>query len=352
MAQPALTDAKPRRAELATQLKRISDRAAESAGGFEDRYFRLAGFSLRLRFAGSLAGPMTLALAHLETDPITDPDLTVRLWDSRSTASPPPRPPWGGDAYLEHGVIKDYFAPGFYTLFPPGTGILNVLDDERREGFFWIDDAERLGLWEIGAPLRTMIHLWLGGRGHQLVHAAAVGRPDGCVLIVGGSGAGKSSSSLVCLWSSLQLLGEDYCVVSPGSPHEVSSLYCTAKVGPEALARLPQLRELVHSPPTPDSEKALLDVNAALPEKLLGEAPLRAIAIPKIVPNEDSAVRPASSGAALAAVAPSTLLQLPGNGDRAMSILRDLVTAVPCHSLEVGSDPAKVPSAIESLLDR
>ena len=350
MAQQALTGATSRHAEFATQLKRISERAAESASGFEDRYFRLAGLSMRLRFAGSLAVPMTLALAHLESEPTPDPDLTIRIWDARSTSTEAPRPPWGGDAYLEHGVIKDYFGPGFYTLYPPGTGVLQVLDEGAGQGFFWMNDAERLGLWETGAPLRTLIHLWLAGRGHQLVHAASVGRPDGCVLLVGGSGAGKSSSALVCLWSSLQLLGEDYVVISPGSPHQVSSLYCTAKVAPETLARLPRLRGLVHSPPTPDSEKALLDINGALPEKLLREAPLRAIAIPRILPDEVSAVGPASSGAALAAVAPSTLLQLPGTGSRAMTMLREIVTGARCHILEVGSNPDGIPPAIEDML--
>jgi hypothetical protein len=351
VAQPTLNDAAPGRAEFADQLKRISDRAAESAAGFEDRYFRIAGLSLCLRFAGSLADPMTLALAHLETQPILDPDLTVRIWDSRSTRTETPRPPWGGDSYREHGVIKDYFAPGFYALYPPGTGLLQVLDENAREGYFWMDDAERLGLWEIGAPLRTLIHLWMTGRKRQLVHAAAVGHPDGCVLLVGGSGAGKSSSALVCLWSPLRLLAEDYCVVSPGSPKKVSSLYCAAKVGPETIDRLPALGPLIHSHPTPDSEKALLDLNR-LPDKLLADAPLRAVAIPQIVAGESSAVTPASSGAALGAVAPSTLLQLPGNDGGTLSTLREIVTGVPCHHLEVGSDPAGIPPAIESLLDQ
>lgn len=352
MAQPTLTDSASRRAEFLTQLRRISDRAAESRGGFEDRHFRLAGLSLRLRFAGDLSAPMTRALEHLAIDPVPDPDLSLRIWDSRSTVTEAPRPPWGGDAYREHGVIRDHFEPGFYALYPPGTGILNVLDDNRREGFFWMDDAERLGPWEVGAPLRTLIHLWLSGRGQHLVHAAAVGRTDGCVLLVGGSGAGKSSTALVCLNSSLGLIAEDYCVVSPGTPHAVSSLYCTAKVAPATLERLPFLRPLVSSPPTPDSEKALLDLHSTVPQKLLLESPLRAVGIPRIVNREGSSIRPASSGAALAAVAPSTLLQLPGTGSRAMTMLREIVTGVPCHVLEVGSDPAGIPPAIEELLSR
>jgi hypothetical protein len=84
----------------------------------------------------------------------------------------------------------------------------------------------------------------------------------------------------------------------------------------------------------------------------LPESPLRAVAIPRIVNRGDSSIRPASRGAALAAVAPSTLLQLPGTGSRAMTMLREIVTGVGSHILEVGSDPDGIPAAIESLLGR
>jgi hypothetical protein len=342
----------PHHAAFASELATISERAAESVGGFDDRYFELAGHSLTLRFAGpALAGPMTMALAHLQSTPRTRAELTVRIWDSRSTSTAPPRPPWSADAYLEHGTVRGYFEDGFYALFSPGTRTLSVLDDDRGEAYFWIDDADRLGLWDRGAPLRTLLHLWLSERGIQLVHAAAVGRPDGCLLLVGNSGAGKSSTALVCLSSELRHLGEDYCLLTPGDRSTISSIYCTAKVETDTLERLPELRELVVAGLSPDYEKALLDLHSRLRRKLLTSAPLRAIAVPAISSRRETRVGPGSRGTALAAVAPSTLLQLPRTGPSAMRRLTDMVSSVPCYELEVGSDPSLIPAALEGMLE-
>jgi hypothetical protein len=47
---------------------------------------------------------MCLPLAHLEIEP-APVALTVFLWDSESTASDPPKPPWGLDSYLQHGRV-------------------------------------------------------------------------------------------------------------------------------------------------------------------------------------------------------------------------------------------------------
>lgn len=339
------------RAALVEELRSASERAATSAGGFSDHDFELAGLGVRLRFAGpAMVSPTVAALAHLAVPSGGDPDLTVRIWDSESTSTAAPVPPWGDDAYREHGTIRGYFGEGLYAVFLWGTRSLCVVDTDNDEAFLWTSSAENLGQPERGAPLRTLFHLWLTEQDVQLVHAAAVGRPDGCLLLVGNSGSGKTSTALSCLPSDLGHLGEDYCLVTDGEPPSVFSLYNSAKVGMESIKRLPFLRELLVEMPDRNTEKALLDLHLHAPGKLLATAPLRAIAIPEIVEREETVARPASSGVALAALAPSTLLQLPGTGERAMARLSALVRSVPCHRLEVGSDPSKIPAAIDSLL--
>jgi hypothetical protein len=81
-------------------------------------------------------------------------------------------------------------------------------------------------------------------------------------------------------------------------------------------------------------------------------AQLKAIAVPRIVSRSETRVLPSSAADALAAVAPSTLLQLPGNGPHLMRMLSATVRSVPCFALEVGSDPRRIPPALESLLDQ
>jgi hypothetical protein len=341
-------------ARLVAELDRVSDEAARSIGGWEDVWLDVGGEPILVRFAGAAMSERLLpALRHLRIEPAARPMLTVRVWDSVSTGTDPPRPAWGKDAYREHGVIDGFFGDGFYTVYPRGVGALNVVDVRSGRGFFWIADATRVLLPEQGAPLRLLLNLWLANREVQLVHGAAIGREDGCVLLIGPSGAGKTSTALSCLDSGLRHLGEDYCLIRQGEPPEIFSIYSSAKVEPATLERMPNLQPLVASMPVLDQdEKALLDLHATRPEAMMRSAQLKAIAVPRIVSRPETRVVPGSAAGALAAVAPSTLLQLPGNGPHLMRMLSATVRSVPCFELEVGSDPMRIPPAVESLLDR
>jgi hypothetical protein len=339
------------RAAFLEQLVDASDRAAAAVGGFEDVWLELAGRPIRLRFVGpALSASLLPALAHLRIDPVENAALTVRVWDSESTSSPAPAPTWDLDDFREYGVIRGFFGDGLFTVFEWGSRSLNVVNSESAEAFFWVRSADSLGLPERGAPLRTLFNLWLAGQDVQLVHGGAVGHPNGCVLLVGRSGAGKTSTALSCLDSDLGHIGEDYCLVSQGDPPTVASLYSSAKVEADAISRLPKAEELVASMPVKEGDKALLDIHAKRPQKMMRGAPLAAVAIPRITGQPETTVEPSSAGAALAAVAPSTMLQLPGNGAPAMRLLSSVVQSVPCLYLNVGTDPSLIPLAIDGIL--
>ncbi len=341
-----------RRERLIAQLARISEAAAGSSGGWDDAWVNVAGDAIRLRFAGpALAELLLPALSHLRTEDAERAALTVHIWDSASTGTEPPRPAWGLDAYREQGVIDGFFGDGFYTVYPRGVGALNVVDVDAGQAFFWIADFARLGLPEQGAPLRLLLNLWLAGRELQLVHGAAIGHEDGCVLLIGRSGAGKTSTALSCLGSGLRHLGEDYCLVAGGDPPNIFSIYSSAKVEAATLERLPGLRDLIVEMPADQQEKVLLDLHAGDPGRMMRSAPLRAIAVPRIVEGPETRLAPCSTAEAMVAVAPSTLLQLPGNRPALMRMLGDVVRSVPCYGLEVGSDPARIPGVIESMLE-
>jgi hypothetical protein len=340
------------RAKLVSKLAQVSDEAARSVGGWDDVWLDVAGAAVRLRFAGPAMEEVLLpALDHLRREPAAAAQLTVHVWDSASTATSPPRPAWGLDAYREHGVIRGFFGDGFYTVYPRGVGALNLVDVDARQAFFWIEDAKSLGLPERGAPLRMLLNLWLLDRDPQLVHGAAIGSEEGCVLLIGPSGAGKTSTALSCLDSNLRHLGEDYCLLAPGEPPHVFSIYSSAKVEPATLGRIPELGELVVAMPEREDDKAILDLHSKDTGKMLRSAPLKAIAIPRIVDGTETRTAPCSTAEAMVAVAPSTMLQLPGNGPAVMRLLSETIRSVPCFRLEVGSEPSQIPRAIEQLLD-
>lgn len=327
-------------------------RAAERAGGVETRGYRVAGGRIELRLAGdALAPQLTRALAHLAPGGAGDA-LVVYAWETETTGTPMPPPPWGNDDYLEYGKIRGFFDDRFQSVFQWGSRSLVMLDLERSEAVYWVHAARQIPFFEMAAPLRLVLHGWLSARGIELVHAAAVGTENGCVLLVGKAGSGKSWATLASCAGGLKLLADDYCAVRPGSPPRVASVYSSAKTHSDALERLPFLRGMVGNPVRASEDKAVYFLHEHAPARLQLEADLRAILVPRRTGERTATLHPAPGAAALAALAPSTILQLPAAGARTLQRLTDVVRAVPSYSLNLGTDLETIPAAIAPLLDQ
>lgn len=347
LAQPATSP--PELSAYLARLEQTADSAAAAAGGFHDAFFSLAGYVVKLRFAGTALVPRLLpALAHVRTDPVDVPALTVRLFDSASTGTELPPAPWPPQAFAGFGKVRASIDGQLNGVFDTVT--FSVYRPRHDRGLYWLRDPRAMHPADSGSPLQTILQLWLATRGIQMTHASAVGDDDGCVLIVGNGGVGKSSTALACLPSDLGLLGEDYCLLGPEDPPLVHTIYSSAKANEDTLERLPFLRPMVTNPERSPSEKAICMLADHVPDKLLARAPLKAVVIPRITGLRGTTSTPASASAALGALAPSTLLQLHGAAAAALARLARAVRSVPCHYLDVGTDPAGVPPAIHSLL--
>ena len=67
--------------------------------------------------------------------------------------------------------------------------------------------------------------------------------------------------------------------------------------------------------------------------------------------KRDTWLEPAAPMTAFRLIAPSTLLQLSGTGQRAFHLLSRLVRRVPAYSLHLGTDTEQIPRAITALLE-
>lgn len=338
------------------------EKAVSQAGEVCQADFLLAGGVFRLQAAGNaFLAKIRPAIAHLELPEQADrvPHLTIQLWDSRTTGSPLPlllrelTRSFGMSWYAHCGPRGDLLRfnnPPCYAAFHPGPNILSVYDSERRLGLFWREDAASLPYFERGSPLRTILNWWLSEQGCQLVHAGAVGRAAKAALLVGKGGSGKSTASLACLQAGMSYLGDDYCLVSFNGGPVVHSLYTTAKlVGGDDLERFPALKE--HFQPGADGEKALVFVHEHFPDQVERSMPVAALCILEINHTGETRLLPATPASALMALAPSTIVQLPGAGDGAMRSLGRLVHAVPCYRLSLGTRIEQIPAVIDTLLE-
>lgn len=323
--------------------------AAEQSAGPTERHYAIGAHIIGLRFAGpALVQPMTSALAHRATDQTREPDFTICLYDGSCGLLP--RPTWGPESYGARGEIRGFNVGPIRTVFDAGDQILRMADLSRRIGLFWISDASDVPYYERGAPLRTLLHWLLGDRQCQLVHAAAVGTRQGSVLLAGKGGSGKSTSALSCVGSPLRYLGDDYVMVSVGSPPRVFSLYNSAKLHGEQMNWFPRWRDCVDNASKLETEKALVFLERHAPETLGDGFPLKAILLPKVTGRRDTRIAPASPAQALAALAPTTVFQLPGDGSRAFATLTSLVRFVPSYWLEAGTELQRIPEAIVEVI--
>jgi hypothetical protein len=326
---------------LATSFARAGDVVVEE--------YVVAGSRVSLRFAsGALRERLAPAFAHLAAPPGDAPDLTVHLWDSASTGmEPPPRPAAASGEAV--GALYHFREPPLRGAYQAAFEALSVLDAEAGLAWYWIADARTLPSWEQACPIRQILFWWLAPRGYLQVHGAAVGRPEGGVLIVGPAGSGKSTTALACLGSDLLYAGDDYVAVALEPSPRVASLYTTGKLDPAHLhERLPRL---LRAADRLDEEKAVVYAERHFPRQTTAGFPLAALLVPAVRGGlREPRVVPASRAAAFAALGPSTMFQLHTAGAGELATMSSLVARVPCYTIELGSDLSMVPAAISDLL--
>jgi len=327
--------------------------------------------SLRLRAADrivELCGPNTAFLGLLErtfahlVEPeggaasCTAPALRVILWDSRSTGVEMLPAPWRPEDFGMRDRLRNNVLDGgrWRISYDLGRGMLCVLDAERRLGMCWVQDASRTPEYERAATMLPIWTWWLQSIGMRLVHGAAVGFPDGGVLITARGGSGKSTTAMACLTSELSYAADDYCIVSGGVAPAVHSLFETGKLRTMNSISLPHLNaQAFHSSlegAVAAESKRIYHLHPTWSHKLIAKFPLRAVLVPEIHAGSETNRERISAARALRALAPSTLFQLAGDEVVDLRFLGDLVRTLPCYVLRLGSDPAGVPAAIAALL--
>jgi hypothetical protein len=324
-------------------LQEDFERAAAAAGGAVDLRLAVAGKPVCLRFAGArAAAALSPAFAHLEARDNEPPALTLHVWDSGTRGAETTGA--GASYYSEQDGVR--------ALHQPASGVFSVLDAEADTGWFWMPDANGLPYWDYTAPFRHLLSWWLDARGLRQVHGGAVGTEDGGVLLVGPGGSGKSTTALSTLLDErLRYAGDDYVAVGSGPVPAVHSLYCSGKVHPEDLHRLPHLEPALADGARPD-EKAVFYVEHAFPGRSIAGFPLRAIVVPRVTERRAARAVPGTCAEALAALAPSTIFQLHPPARDALAWMAGLVRAVPTFVLELGSDVETIPPELLGIVER
>lgn len=331
------------------ELARSFERAAQAVDSVE-RSIRIGDAPVRLRFAGAaMAEQLSRAFDHLVDEETDEPVLTIHAWDAEDSGAPPPPLP-SLAAGSPRGTTVYTADDGRHFASRPALGQLSAYERDTARAWFWCRSASELPFWEPAAPFRQIFHWWLPDRGGLLLHGAAVGRAGGGVLLVGAGGSGKSTCALSCLASDLLYAGDDYVAVELQPEPRVLSLFCSGKVDPDHAALLPHLPAPSFAGDGALEEKSVFYVAERFPGRMCRGFPLRAIVAPRVQGTEPQ-VSPRGPAQVLAALAPSTLLQLVPARQEALSAMAGLLADIPGFGLDVGGSPKRIPPTIERLLD-
>jgi hypothetical protein len=333
---------------LFDQLAEPFELAAQRLGRRED-ILSMAGLSIRFSFAGDAMRERLLPALISNAVVRHEPDLTLRVWDCASAGLPAPGLPWRPEDVGPRGAVEVATSSTIRTAFMVGSSALSMLDLDRGIGLFRVRDAEALPWYERAAPFRTLLHWALELRGCRFVHAAAVATAEGGALLAGRGGSGKSTTAMLCLENGFGYAGDDYVGITTNGEPRVHALFTSAKLSASSIDWLPFLRPAIRVQPHGD-EKGVALIGELLPQQIAPSFPLRAVIVPSVA-GGTSRLRRISGGAALRALAPTTLFQLPGSGAEAFAHVAEIVRRLPAWALELGDDRAEIPGLVARAIE-
>ncbi len=334
---------------------------------------RMADVSIRLCSAGPApAAAVMPALAHVAADGALggEPDISFELWDAASTGVHPPRPPFSSEDYRRYGNRAVACTGSIALMHAPAAGQILAYDRAARRGLFWVVDASSLSIYERAAPLQTLFHWALAESGWQIVHGAAVGTEQGGVLLVGNTGAGKSTTALSCLtgnaqsndslpsraqpgspYPSLRFLSDDKCLVRLDPVPQAFAAFSSGKIKTDMLDRLPQFRDRLEGWDEDfKAGKGLVFLYPDYAERLITTFAVKALVIPSVARQDRATVRPVTARDAFRVFGPSTVIWLPGAESDNYRFTAALVRRLPCYQLDLALDPERNADAIRELL--
>ena len=339
--------------------------ALEPRPGAPERTLDLAGARLRLRFGSPRLAELCMrALAHHEvaSSSVARCDLTIDVVDRDTPGNPLSALPAAlVDGRPDGGERVErwsYEGAAGRARLQEGYRVLYLWHRALGRAAVCFDDASAPPYYQIALPLLPLLGWVFAERGLAILHAAAIEIGGGAVLFGGRSGTGKSTTALACLDAGLGYLGDDLCLVEPGEPPMVHSLYCSAKLDPADTHRFPALAPALASPVSrapmqEDSTRGAASAAASdvtskvvylfdrhLADRVVRRAPLLGVAIPRRGP--DGPPLALSPGRAFLAMAPNTVFLLPGAARAAAAGVKALVTRVPVHVVAVGDSIADI----------
>ncbi|NKQ35420.1 MAG: hypothetical protein HF973_07360 [Chloroflexi bacterium] len=289
------------------------------------------------------------------------PNLTIHL---NVTGHIPPPPP--GKPHFRQGDLLHYYVQGNEVIahFPRYGQLRLNLAEGTTDGRIHPRASHTYGVLEDLIAISLSPHL--RRRGLFLLHAFAAVWGDTAVLLVGGIGAGKTTTGMSLLNAGWRLLSNDSPIV--GADGMILSYPGLLAAYPETFARFPATKyladafakktakdaktakitqEKIRENSGNSRQKITVPAQEIWPNVWQDAAPIGAICFPQIENRASHALEPLTPPQALARLMPHAIEQW----DKSMipahlARLRQLVEAAPTYILHLGPDVLTIPETL------
>ncbi len=285
-------------------------------------------------------------LARAETEA---PPIQIVLSVAETAPGPPDLP------LVSAGPDVRYFREGhrLSALFP-GWGRFDVrLDEDRISGVMAREAIATYGVFE--DMILIALAPLLRRRGYYAIHAFAAAVEGRALLILGDTGAGKTTTGISLLARGAKLVANDSPLLRQGAD---GGLHLYAYPGllsayPDSIARFPELAALPDNSQRLDgSDKISFAAEAIWPDVWVRRARPAALVFPAITPGLDhSRLEPLSGFEALQRLVAQSIedwdvATIPAH----LRALRQLVDAAPAWRLHLAPDIPRLPDLLLPLL--
>ncbi len=214
---------------------------------------------------------------------------------------------------------------------------------ESHAGMMFLSQRSLMPGWEWASPLKRILHWMTVQTPYVVVHGASLQFEDAGLLLVGHSGAGKSTTTARALTEGFISAGDDMLLVDvDGSRPTAHALYDAIKVN-AAMARDLSLRgQITWRDVESHGGKKFCKISELAKGSLVSALGLNAILVPQVVDSSASRIVPGVAMDALRVLAPSTMNILRGGEQKTLAKLAKITRSLPTYRLELGSNPVQL----------
>lgn len=301
-------------------------------------YFNIAGLSVCIRLQHQvLKITFLMAIKHLQIPPCKA-DYLIDVWDCSIGDCSFPDFEYGIDDIEVRGEVPNYSGDNIEFAYFAHASMAHILNEKEKHAIVAVRDASQMPRFELACPFRGIFSWMLRNNKRAIIHSAALADQKGhTYLILGKSGAGKSSTAISCFLSGMKYVGDDLCALGLVNQQvHVYSLYSSGKTFRAEWQFLPELQDLAVSYPSQLNEKEVYFFGAEAGKTCVSGC-LKKIFVPTKNPITASVKAPPIASL-MSQTIDSTRELLPGAGFEALTLLYAAFKQAPIELLPLRED--------------